>query len=330
MKEKIAISFAIIIVLAFSSSTEAQKTTNPIPRIGYVSATGAPGAPSALFDAFRLGLRELGYIDGRNVSIERRYANGRLDRVPALVKELVQQKVDVILAANNVGIQAAREATKMIPIVMISSVDPIAAGYVKSFERPGTNVTGLAWLNRDISAKRVELLKEILPNMSRLGVLWDAAGPGPAVAFKEYEASARAFKLEIRSLEVRGSNPDFIKTFQAASAARVEALVVVGNPLMAQHATQVFDLATKNDLPTMTEQGTYVTAGGLVSYGANFADLHRRAAGYVVEILQGANPADLQVRLATKFETYLNLKTARELGLVMPQHVLLQADKVIK
>jgi putative ABC transport system substrate-binding protein len=218
----------------------------------------------------------------------------------------------------------------MIHIVMISSVDPVAAGYVGSFALPGGNITGLAWLNRDISAKRVELLKEMLPKMSRVAILWDADGPGPAVAVKEYEAAARAFKCELFSLKVRGPNPDFARVFQAATMARVEALVVVGNPLMAQHVTQVFELATKNHLPSMTEQGTYVSAGGLISYGANFADLHRRAAGYVVEILKGANPADLQVKLAEKFEIFINLKTAKQLGLVIPQHMLVQADKVIK
>ena len=233
-------------------------------------------------------------------------------------------------AVNNVVIRAAKEATKTIPIVMISSVDPVAAGYVESFAHPGGNITGLAWLGRDLSAKRVELLKELLPKMSRVGVLWDADGPGPAIAFKEYEAAARAFKLELRSLEVRGPKPDFAGAFQAAKTARVDALIVVGNPLMGQHAKQVFELATKNRLPSMTEEGRYVDAGGLMSYGANLADLYRRAAEYVVDILKGAKPGDLPVKLASKFEIFINLKTSQQLGLVIPQHVLVQADKVIK
>ena len=213
---------------------------------------------------------------------------------------------------------------------MVTSVDPVAAGYVDSFAHPGGNITGLANLGRDLSAKRVELLKEVLPKMSRVGILWDADGPGPAIAFKEYEAAARAFKLELRSLEVHGPNPDLAGAFQAAKTARVDALIVVANPLMGQHAKQVFELAAKNRLPSMTEEGRYVDAGGLISYGANLADLFRRAAEYVVDILKGAKPGDLPVKLASKFEIFINLKTSKQLGVVIPQHVLVQADKVIK
>jgi putative ABC transport system substrate-binding protein len=283
-----------------------------------------------LFDAFQLGLRDLGYVEGKNIVIVHRYAEGRLDRMPTFVQEFVQQKVDVIVAVNNVVIQAAKEATKTIPIVMISSVDPVVAGYVESFAHPGGNITGLAWLNRDISAKRVQLLKEVLPKISRVAVLWDADGPGPAIAVKEYEAAARAFKLESRSLEVRGPNPDFASPFEAAKTARVEALIVVGNALMSKHANQIFELAIKNRLPSITEARHYVVPGGLMSYGANLPDLYRRAAGYIVEIIKGAKPGDLPVKLPEKFEIFINLKTARQLGVVIPQHVLVQADKVIK
>src|SRR5437867_3760058 len=205
--------------------------------------------------------------------------------MPGLVNELVQEKVDVILAVNNVVIRAAKEATKTIPIVMLSTVDPVAAGYVESFAHPGRNVTGLAWLSRDLSAKRVELLKELLPKMSRVGILWDADGPGPAIAFKEYTAAALAFKLELFSLGVRGPNPDFAGAFQTAKTARLDALIVVANPLMAQHATAGFELAAKYRLPSMTEEGRFVPPGGLISYGPSLADLYRRAAGYAVEIL---------------------------------------------
>ena len=330
MNTKFVLSAIFTLLIVSFRPAEAQQTHKAFPRIGYISATDAPGGRSPLSDAFRQGLRDLGYVDGRNVFVEGRYAEGKLDRMAALVNELIQQKVDVLVAANNVGIRAAKEATKIIPIVMISSVDPVEAGYVQSFAHPGGNITGLAWLNRDISAKRVELLKEILPKISKVAVLWDADGPGPAVAIKEYEAAARAFKWDLLSLKVRAPNPDFATAFSAARTARAGALVVVGNPLMAKYATQVFELATKNQLPSMTERGTYVSAGGLISYGANFTDLHRRAAGYVVEILKGANPADLQVKLAEKFEIYINLKTAQQLGLTIPQRVLVQADKVIQ
>lgn len=213
---------------------------------------------------------------------------------------------------------------------MISSVDPVAAGYVESFARPGGNITGLAHLGRDLSAKRVELLKEVLPKMSRVAVLWDTDGPGPAVAVKEYEAAARAFKIEFRSLPIRGPNPDFAGAFQSAKTLHADALMVVGNPLITGHAKTVFELATRNRLPSMTEERRYVDAGGLISYGANAADLIRRAAEYVVDILKGAKPGDLPVKLASKFEIFVNLKTAQQLGLVIPQHVLVQADKVIQ
>ena len=330
MKEKILVPVIGTFILASVYLAEAQQTAKTIPRIGFISSTGTPATPSPLFDVFRLGLRDLGYVEGKNILIEHRHGEGHLDRMPALVNDLVQQKVDVIVAVNNVVIRAAKEATKTIPIVMISSVDPVVAGYVESFARPGGNITGLANLGRDLSAKRVELLKEVLPRMSRLAFLWDAGAPGPAIAFKEYKAAARAFKLEIRSLEVRGPNPDFEKAFQAAKAARAEALIVVRNPLMAQHAKQVFELAIKSRLASMTEEGRYVEAGGLVSYGANATDLYRRAAQYVVEILKGAKPGELPVKLPTKFEIFINLKTAHQIGLVVPQRVLIQADKVIK
>ena len=330
MKEKVAVSVVVILVFASFCPAEAQQTTKAIPRIGFISSTGTAESPSPLFEAFRQGLRDLDYVDGKNIVIVHRYAEGRLDRMPPFVHEFVQQKVDVIMGVNNVVIRAAKEATKTIPIVMVSSVDPVAAGYVESFAHPGGNITGLAWLNRDISAKRLELLKELLPTLSRGAILWDADGPGPAVAFKEYTAAARAFKLDLRSLEVRGPNPDFAGAFQAARTARTEALIVVGNPLMSQHMKSIFALATKHRLPSMTEEDRYVGAGGLISYGANFADLYRRAAEYVVNILKGAKPGDLSVKVASKFEIFINLKTAQQLGLMIPQDVLVQADKVIR
>jgi len=326
MKEKVAV--LIVVVLASFCAADAQQTTKALPRIGFIFSTVASGDPA--FDAFQQGLRDLGYVEGKNILIERRYGQGRLDRMPSFVREFVEQKVDVIVAVNNVVIRAAKEATKTIPVVMISSVDPVVAGYVESFAHPGGNVTGLAWLLRDISAKRVELLKQLLPKLSSVGVLWDADGPGPAIAVKEYEAATRAFKIELQSLAIRGPNPDFSGAFQTAKTARLDALIMVANPLMAQHARDVFELAVKYRLPSMTEEGRFVRTGGLMSYGPSLGDLYRRAAGYVVEILKGAKPGDLPVKLPAKFEIFINLKTANQLGLVMPQHVLVQADKVIK
>jgi len=329
MKEKVAASAIITLILVCFHLAEAQQPAK-MPRIGLIYSSGTAESPSPLFEPFRQGLRDLGYVEGKNILIENRYGEGRLDRMPALLSELVQDKVDVIVATNNVVIGAAKKATKTIPIVIVTTVDPVAAGYVKSFAHPGGNITGIASLSRDISAKRVELLKELLPKLSRAGILWDAAGPGPAIAFKEYEEAARAFKLDLRSVEVRGPTPDLPGAFQVAKTARLDALIVVANPLMNQHAKQVFELATKNRLPSITEERRYANAGGLVSYGPNRADLYRRAAGYVVEILKGANPGDLPVKLAEKFEIFVNLKTARQIGVVIPQHVMVQADKVIQ
>ena len=329
-KEKMLVSVVTSIILASFCLAEAQQTTKTIPRIGFISSTGAPGSTSPLFDVFRQELRNLDYVDDKNIVIVHRYAEGRLDRMPGLVNELVQQKVDVIVAVNNVIIRAAKEATKTIPIVMLSSIDPVAAGYVESFARPGGNITGLTHLGRDLSAKRVELLKELLPKMSRMAVLWDADGPGPAIAFKEYEAAARAFKLELRSLEVHGPHPDFPGAFQAAKTERLDALIVVANPLMGQRAKQVFELATINRLPSMTEGTQYVKAGGLISYGANLADLYRRAATYVDAILRGAKPANMLVEQPRVFEIFVNMKTAKQLGLQIPRGVLLRANEVIE
>ncbi len=330
MKHNFAVLVISVLILASFCLAEAQQTTKAMPRIGFILSSGTPADPSPQLEAFRLGLRELGYVEGKNVLLELRYAEGRLDRMSPFVHEFVQEKIDVIIGVNNVVIRAAKDATKTIPIVMISSVDPVAAGYVESFAHPSGNITGLAWLIRDLSAKRVELLKELLPKMSRVGVLWDGEGPGPAIALKEYEGAARAFKLDFHSLEIRGPNPDLAGAFRAAKTGRADALIVVANPLMGQSAKQVFELATKNRLPTITEEGRYVSAGGLISYGANLAVLYRRAAEYVVDILKGVKPGDLPVKLASKFEIFINLKTSEQLGIVIPQHMLVQADKVIK
>jgi putative ABC transport system substrate-binding protein len=323
MKNKIFVFVACSFILGAVYLANAQQPAKTLPRIGLIASTGA-------FESFQLGLRDLGYVEGKNILTERRYAEGRLDRIPGLVNELVQQKVDVIVAINNVAIRAAKKATQTIPIVMVTSVDPVEAGYVESFARPQGNITGLANLGRDLSAKRVELLKQLFPKMSRVGILWDADGPGPKVALKEYEEAARGFKLEFHSLEIHGPNPDLAGVFRAAKTARVDALVVVSNPLMVQNAKQVFELAANYRLISMTEEARYVDAGGLISYGANTADLYRRAAEYVVEILKGAKPGDLPVKLPSKFEIFVNLKTAKQIGVVIPQQVLVQADKVIK
>lgn len=262
------------------------------------------------FSSFQQGLRDLGYVEGQNLLIEYRSGEGKLDQMPGLVNELVEQKVDLLFLDNQVAIRAAKKTTKTIPIVMLSSVDPVTAGHVDSLSRPGRNITGLSYIGRDLSAKRVELLKETLPKMSRLAILWDPEGPGPRVAFSEYEAAAQAFKLKFQSLELRAPKPSIEGAFRAAKAERADALILVANPLTGVHRQAIVELATRNQFPLMGEGGGFVESGGLMSYGANAADLDRRAAIYVDKILKGTKPADLPVEQPTKFELVI-FKTAQ-------------------
>jgi putative ABC transport system substrate-binding protein len=324
MAQRSVPAFALsALLVAPCISAEAQQAKG-IPRIGVIVTSAMPADP------FREGLHDLGYIEGKNILIEYRNAEGSLERIPGLVDELVQQKVDVIVAPNNVAILSAKKETQAIPVVMVSSVDPVVAGYVDNLAHPGGNITGLAPLTRELSAKRLELLKEIVPKMSRAAILWDAGGPGPRVAFKEYEAAARAFKLDLQSVEVRAPNPDFPGAIRAAKNKRADALIIVGNPLIRFHLKQIMELVAKNRLPSLTDDSRYVDAGGLVSYGSNIPDMLRRAATYVDKILKGAKPADLPVEQPTKFEFIINLKTAKQIGLTIPPNVLARADRVIK
>lgn len=319
----------VLALVALSAAPLAAEAQQPkkIPRIGLLSSD-SPG-PDLRIDALRQGLRDLGYIEGQTVLIELRYGEGRLDRMPSLVHELIQRQVDIIVATNNTFIRSAKGATKTIPIVMVSTIDPVAARYVDSLARPGGNITGLSPLVRDLSAKRMELLKEILPRISRVAILWDADGPGSRVAFKRYEAAARTFKLSLQSLEVRYPNPDLEGAFQAAKGGHAEAVIIVLNPLITFNLRRIMELATSNKLPSMNEDSRYVNAGGLLSYGANLADAYRRAAYYIDRILKGAEPGDLPVEQPTTFELVINLKTAKALGIAIQQSVLLRADGVI-
>jgi len=254
-----------------------------------------------------------------------------VDRIPSLVAELVQLKVDVLVSPNTPVIRAAKQATETIPIVMVTNVDPVAAGFIDSLARPGGNVTGLTRLTRELRGKRLELLKEVVPRITRVGVLSDAANaPGLATAFKDHEAAARALKIQLQSLEVRGSNPDLEGAFRDAAKGRVSALIVARTTVLVRYQKKIADLAIKNRMPSMSEGRDFVEAGGLMSYSANDAESFRRAAYYVDKILKGAKPADLPVEQPTKFELVINLKTAKALGLTIPPLVLMRADKVIK
>jgi ABC-type uncharacterized transport system substrate-binding protein len=329
MGKKATVVLLASLILAFVRLAEAQQPKK-IPRVGYLSSFGDASAPGPQIEAFRRGLRDLGYIEGKNIIIEYRYAEGNLDRAPALVAELLQLKVDVLVATFSLAIRAAKEATKTTPIVMETNQDPVATGIVDSLARPGGNITGLTRLGRELSGKRLELLTEVVPGISRVGVLWDANAPGPIIGFKEYEAAARALKIQVQSLEVRGPKPDLEGAFQVAAKGRTTALITITNAVLSHYTTRIVDLAIKNRLAAMYEVSRYVEAGGLMSYSANEGENYRRVAYYVDKILKGAKPADLPIEQPTKFEFVINLKTAKQIGLTIPPNVLARADRVIK
>jgi putative ABC transport system substrate-binding protein len=316
------IAFVLVVTGAVAQAQQAAK----IPRIGYVSVSGNPNTPGPLVEVFRQGLRDLGYTEGKNILVEYRYAAEKPDRVPGFVAELVQLKVDVLVSSSSEAIRAAQQATKTIPIVMLTSQDPVATGIVDSLARPGGNITGLTRLTRELSGKRLELFKEVFPGISRVGVLGTQGGTG----VKDYEAAAHVLKIPLQLLEVRGPNPDLEGAFQAAVKGRVSALIVVGSSLINGYRKRITELAKENRLPLIHETSQSVEAGGLMSYSANDLEVFRRAATYVDKILKGAKPADLPVEQPTKFELVINLKTAKQLGLTIPQSVLFRADKVIK
>jgi putative ABC transport system substrate-binding protein len=325
MSKKI-IYFALSAVLfALSHPAEAQQT-GKVPRIGYVSETADPSVSSTNLDAFRQGLRELGYIEGKNILVEYRYMGGIPDRSPILVADLVQLKVDVLVSTVPSAISAAKQATETIPIVMVTSQDPVTAGIVDSLTRPGGNITGPTRLTRQLSGKRLELFKEVVPTISRVGVLLVAS----PTSTSNYDATARALKIPLQALEVQRPNPDLEGAFETAAKDRVSALITITNTALVPYAKKIADLAIKYRLPSMYERSEYVDAGGLVSYSANDAESYRRAAWYVDKILKGAKPADLPVEQPTKFELIINLKTAKQIGLTIPPNVLARADKVIR
>jgi putative tryptophan/tyrosine transport system substrate-binding protein len=326
MPQKVFIWLLVTVLLATAFSAAAQQQPQKIPRIGYVGGTDDPRTPGRFVNALRQGLRDLGYIEGRNILFEYRSAEGKPDRYSSLVAELLQLKVDILVSPTPRAIRAAKQATKTIPIVMVTPVDPIAAGLIDSLARPGGNVTGLTRLTTELSGKRLELLKEVVPGITRVGVLWTQGSD----SLKNHEAAARALKIQLQSLEVRGPNPDIGGAFQVAAKGRVNALITARNPVLNRYQKKIADLAIKNGLPSMYEGSDYVEAGGLVSYAADDAENFRRAAYYVDRILKGARPADLPVEQPMKFELVFNLKTAKQIGLTIPPEVLARADRVIK
>jgi len=271
-------------------------------------------------------LRELGWIEGKNVAFERRFAENRLERLPELAAELVRLNVDVIVATGTLGPLAAKRATSTIPIVMTAAGDPLGSGLVA---RPGGNVTGMSLMVPDLGGKRLELLKELLPRLARVAVLWNAGNPYPAIVFKETQAAGRTLGIEVQSLEVR-SPDDFDGAFEAAIKQRPDALITVEDPLTVSYQKRIADFALANQLPLLQGFSEDVKAGALISYGANAADLIHRAAGYVDKILKGAKPADLPVQQPAKFELVINRKTAKAIGVTIPPTLLARADEVIE
>jgi putative tryptophan/tyrosine transport system substrate-binding protein len=330
MSGKILVWLLTIVLLTTVSPADAQQPAR-IPRIGYVSGTGNSSNPGPYVEALRKGLRDLGYVEGKNFVIEYRGAEGKGEPIPSLVNELVQLKVDVLVVPPMLSaIRAAKQATKTIPIVMVIQADPVATGIIESLARPGGNITGLATLSRELSGKRLELVKEVVPRMSRVAILREADSEGAAMGLKEYEAAALSLKIPIQSLEVRGPNPDLEGAFQSAVKGRASALMTITTGILFRRQKQIADLASRSRLPSMFEGSTWVESGGLMSYSTDDVAVYRRAAVYVDKILKGAKPADIPVEQPTKFEFVINMKTAKQIGLNISQSVLFRADKVIR
>ena len=294
-------------------------------RIGILGNTDAPA-----WEGFRRGLRDLGYVDGPNVTLEWRWADGKADRYPALAIELVELKVDVIVTSSTQATLAAKQATSSIPIVMLNSSYPDKIGLVASLARPGGNITGFSNQLAELSGKKLQLLKEMAPKVSRMAVLWNPASPIEQIALGEMRAAAAVVGVEILSIEVRTADDEHRAAFAAVTAGRADALHAFGNPVNFKNAQLIADFALRNRLPSSYDERSFVGVGGLFSYGSSFIDTYRRAATVVDQILEGAKPADLPIQQPTTFEFVINLKTAKALGLAIPQSVLLRADEVIQ
>jgi putative ABC transport system substrate-binding protein len=317
-------------LIALGFPAQAQQPTK-VPRIGYLSSVD-PASESTRSEAIRLALRELGYIEGQNIAIEYRYAEGKNDRLPGLATELVRLKVDIIVVVGGDDvIRAAKNATKTIPIVLTGGGrDPVEAGYVESLARPGGNVTGITNLSRELSGKRLELFKEAVPKLARVAVLYDPASSSSVIEMKEVlPAAARALRLTLQPWEVRAAD-GFEKVFAGLNKQRPDGLYVLGGSLMNANRKRIVGFALKGRLPSMYSSTRFVDAGGLMYYGADLSDSYRRVAYYVDRILKGAEPAELPVEQPTKFELVINLKTAKQIGLTIPPEVLARATKLIK
>jgi putative tryptophan/tyrosine transport system substrate-binding protein len=317
----------VTFMLVFVHPAGAQQPSK-VPKIGFLVGPSRSFFASRM-ESFQQGLHSLGYIEGKNIAIEYRYAEGKADRLPTLAAELVGLNVDVIVTSATPSVLAAKKATSTIPVVFVSVTDPVASGLVASLARPGGNITGLTILAPELSGKRLELLKEAVPNVTRVAFLWNPANPAQAPQWREAQAAAQALGLRLQSLEVRSSN-DFDSAFEAALRERARALIASPEPLINTHLKRIVEFAAKNRLPAMYAGPEVVDAGGLMSYAPDYTYQYRRAATYVDKILKGAKPADLPVEQPTKFELVINLKAAKQIGLTIPPNVLARADRVIR
>jgi ABC-type uncharacterized transport system substrate-binding protein len=318
----------LLAIFAASVYSMAAQQDKKIARIGLL-VTGSASSASSRINAFLRGLREVGYVDGKNVAIEYRYAGGKSDRLPEQAAELVRLKVDLLVAQGAPAAHAAKDATRTIPIVVGNAADPVGTGLVASLARPGGNITGLSDFNVGVITKRLELIKEVVPIASRIAVVFNPANPTNPLQLKELQAIAPSLRVTLLSLEIKG--PDEIEhAFARMKKEQAAALVVIGDPMFGAHRGRLLELTAKSRLPAIWSVSDYVTAGGLMSYGTDLDELFRRAAVYVDKILKGAKPADLPVEQPTKFEFVINLKTAKKIGLTIPPNVLARADRVIK
>jgi putative ABC transport system substrate-binding protein len=327
MKAKILVYVLPAFILTTIHLADAQQPKK-VPRIGYLTSNTSYAELPRL-DAFRQGLRDLGHIEGQNIVIEHRHAEGKFDRLPGFAAELVGLKVDVLVGVTTNAVVAAKNATRTIPIVFIGVSDPVAADLVDSLARPGGNITGFTNIAPVLSGKRLELLKETVPKLSRVAVLWDPQSPGSEPQWKESQLAARELGLRLYSMEVSSADK-YEGAFTEATKARSDALAVTLNPVANSNQKQIADLATKNRLPTICARGDFVDNGCLMSYGPSYVAEGRDAARYVDKILKGAKPADLPVEQPMKFEFIINLKTAKQIGLTIPPNVLARADRVVK
>ena len=317
----------VLSLLAAPLAADAEQAKS-LPRIGYLDG-GYPSANAHLREAFRQGLRELGYVEGRTITVEYRWAEGRFDRLPDLAAELIRLQVNLIVAVGDPTIHAAKQATSVIPIVMTAVGDPVGRGFVASLARPGGNLTGVSNLAVDLTGKWLELLKEVVPKASQVAVLMNAANPTHPLFWREAQAAAQVLGLKVLNLEVR-TPADFDGAFAAMIRDRASALVVLPDPLISGQRARLAELAAKDRLPAMYAFREHAEAGGLISYGPSLSERFRRAAAYVDKILKGAKPADLPVEQPTRFELVINMKTAKALGLVIPPSILVRADQVIQ